>query len=224
MLKCRKFIQPNCFTKKVKAKMKKLLIIAALVGMGITAQAKVLAFGIKGGISMPSIEFKTELTELAKPDLGFHAGVFGQLNIPVIGLGIQPELLYLNQPIVYVAASDASKSVAERISYLDVPINITWGIDLKVVRPFIAVTPYLRYAFSDVKAYVEEAVKEARTAGETPTPEELNHFNYGIGAGAGIDLFSKVQLMGRYSWGLNDLVKNGDYKVRSFTVSLGYIF
>jgi hypothetical protein len=205
--------------------MKKLLIITALVGLSITAQAKTLAFGVKGGINMPSIDFKTDLTELDKPELGFHAGFFGQLNIPIIGLGIQPELLYLNLPVACIDKADAGwENAAKRISYLDVPINITWGIDLKVVRPFIAVTPYLRYAFNDVKTYVDKAVQEAVASGEVPNPEELNHFDYGIGAGAGIDLFSKVQLMGRYGWGLSDLVKNGNYKVRSFTLSLGYIF
>ncbi|MDR0711754.1 MAG: PorT family protein [Prevotellaceae bacterium] len=207
--------------------MKKLLIIAALVGLGITAQAKMLAFGVKGGINMPSIEFETKLTTLAKPELGFHAGFFGQLNIPIIGLGIQPELLYLNQPVVYISDLDAEsgwKNATKRISYLEVPLNITWGIDLKVVRPFIAVTPYLRYAFNDVKTYADEAVAKALETNEAPNMEELNHFDYGIGVGAGIDLFSKLQLMGRYSWGLSNLVKDGDYKVRSFTVSLGYIF
>lgn len=201
--------------------MKKLLTITALLGLGISAQAKTLAFGIKGGINMPSIEFKTDLAELAKPDLGYHAGVFGQLNIPVIGLGIQPELLYLNQPVAYVEheVDNKWKNASKRVSYLDIPINITWGVDLKVVRPFIAVTPYLRYAFSDVKTYVGQA-----ESGSGPELEELSHFDYGIGAGVGIDLFSTVQLMGRYGWGLSDLVKNGNYRVRSFTLSLGYIF
>lgn len=207
--------------------MKKLLTITALLGLGISAQAKTLAFGIKGGINMPSIEFKTDLAELAKPDLGYHAGVFGQLNIPVIGLGIQPELLYLNQPVAYVELNEVDdewKNASKRVSYLDIPINITWGVDLKVVRPFIAVTPYLRYAFSDVKTYVDKATNEALASGSVPEPEELSHFDYGIGAGVGIDLFSTVQLMGRYGWGLSDLVKNGNYRVRSFTLSLGYIF
>lgn len=207
--------------------MKKLLIIAALVGLGIAAQAKTLAFGVKGGVNMPSIEFETDLASLAKPDLGFHAGLFGQLNIPVIGLGIQPELLYLNQPVAYLdkgASATDWKNATKRVSYLDIPINVTWGVDLKVVRPFIAVTPYLRYAFSNVETYVDKAVREAIASGSDPKPEELNHFDYGIGAGAGIDLFSTIQLMGRYSWGLSDLVKTGNYKVRSFTLSLGYIF
>ncbi|MDR3188928.1 MAG: PorT family protein [Prevotellaceae bacterium] len=191
--------------------------MAALVGLGATAQAKMLAFGVKGGINMPS--FETNLGNFeSDANVGFHAGVFGQLNIPIIGLGVQPELLYLSQSVSYInkEQNNASKSA----SYLDIPINITWGIDLKVVRPFIAVTPYLRYSFSEVETYVTTAA----ASGQAPEPQKLNSFDYGLGAGAGIDLFSKIQLMGRYSWGLSDLVSSGNYKVRSFTLSLGYIF
>ncbi|MDR3366286.1 MAG: PorT family protein [Prevotellaceae bacterium] len=208
--------------------MKKIFIIVALMGLGATAQAKTIAFGAKGGINMPQFDISTDLKGLeSNPDLGFHFGFFGQVNIPVIGLGIQPELLYLNQPISYFDYAEddkASKPASKRASYLEVPINITWGIDLKVVRPFIAVTPYLRYAFSDVETYADKVVQEAVKAGKVPEPEYMSSFDYGIGVGAGIDLFSKVQLMGRYSWGLSDLVKTGNYKVKSITVSLGYIF
>ncbi|MDR2813924.1 MAG: PorT family protein, partial [Prevotellaceae bacterium] len=135
--------------------MKKLLVIAALMGLCATAQAKIFAFGVKAGINMPYLEtdLKAGAEALkANSNVGFHAGLFGQFNIPVIGLGIQPELLYLNQSISYF--KEDGESDYKSGSYLEIPINITWGIDLKVVRPFIALTPYLRYAFSNVETYV----------------------------------------------------------------------
>ncbi|MDR1416736.1 MAG: PorT family protein [Prevotellaceae bacterium] len=197
--------------------MKKILLIAALVGTCTATQAKILAFGIKAGVNAPSLKTNLNLLDEAKAErgLGFHAGVFGQVNIPIIGLGVQPELLYLNQSISYVDKD--GKTDSKGASYLDIPINITWGIDFKVVRPFIALTPYMRYSFSDIKTWVN-------STGASSLEQKLNKFDYGLGVGAGIDLFSKFQLMGRYSWGLSDLVKDYNYKVRSFTVSLGYIF
>jgi opacity protein-like surface antigen len=195
--------------------MKKILLIAALVGLSAAAQAKMLAFGVKAGVNMP--HFKTDLNVDSKADLGFHAGVFGQLNIPIIGLGVQPELLYLNQSLSRIDASGKQSKSAS--SYLDVPLNVTWGIDLKVIRPFIALTPYVRYSFSNVKTYVVSS-----TSSSLVEEQKLNKFDYGVGGGVGIDLFSKLQLMGRYSWGLSDLVSSGNYKVQSFIVSLGYIF
>ncbi|MDR1022239.1 MAG: PorT family protein [Prevotellaceae bacterium] len=194
--------------------MKKVLLIAALVGMCTTAtQAKMFAFGVKAGVNVPRL--KTSLEDVKDVSgLGLHAGLFGQVNIPVIGLGIQPEVLYLNQPVSYINANRESDS--KNASYIDIPINVTWGIAVKVVRPFIALTPYLRYSLSDVTTWVHNAA--------LPAKQEMDKFDYGIGVGAGIDLFSKFQLMGRYSWGLNDLVKDRSYKVQGFTVSLGYIF
>ncbi|MDR1343393.1 MAG: PorT family protein [Prevotellaceae bacterium] len=197
--------------------MKKVLLIVALVGTCTAAQAKTLAFGVKAGINAPHLE--TNLADVKDASgLGFHAGLFGQVNIPIIGLGIQPEVLYLNQSISYI--NESNESASKSASYIDIPINITWGIDVKIARPFIALTPYLRYSLSDVTTFV----RNAAAAVAPPTKQEMNKFDYGIGVGAGIDLFSKLQLMGRYSWGLNDLVKDHSYKVQGFTVSLGYIF
>jgi hypothetical protein len=201
--------------------MKKVFLIAAFVGTSVAVQAKMLAFGVKAGINTPY--FKADFKPESKTNLGFHAGVFGQVNIPIIGLGIQPELLYLNQPVSFLTPTTEEgigiKNDTKSASYLDIPINITWGIDVKIVRPFVALTPYLRYSFSNIKTL---ALPENPTTAQAQ--QKLNDFDYGIGVGAGIDLLSKLQLMGRYSWGLSNLVNSGDYKVRSFTLSLGYIF
>ncbi|MDR0414372.1 MAG: PorT family protein [Prevotellaceae bacterium] len=196
--------------------MKKVLLIAALVGTCTAAQAKMLALGVKAGVNAP--HFKTNLENIkTKSDLGFHAGLFGQINIPVIGLGIQPELLYFNQSISYL--NEGLSTASKNASYIDIPINVTWGVDVKVVRPFIALSPYLRYSFNDVQTWIHD-----QTGGTSPVPVNIKNFDYGIGVGVGIDLFSKLQVMARYSWGLGNLVKDGSYKVQGYTVSLGYIF
>jgi hypothetical protein len=203
--------------------MKKVFLIAAFVGTSVAVQAKMLAFGVKAGISTPY--FKADFKPESKANLGFHAGVFGQVNIPIIGLGIQPELLYLNQPVSFrtlTTEGTGIKNDTKSASYLDIPINITWGFDVKIARPFVALTPYLRYSFSDIKTLALPENLTTTTA--APTQQKLNDFDYGIGVGAGIDLVSKIQLMARYSWGLSNLMSSGDYKVRSFTLSLGYIF
>ena len=192
--------------------MKKVMLIAAFVGVcASAAQAKILAFGVKAGLEMPSI--KTDnLVGSAKENNGFHVGFLAQLNAPVIGIGVQPEVLYVRRGVNV----DEHGVKGKGVSYLDIPVNLTWGVDLKIVRPFLALTPYLSYALSDVR--------QVRGTSLVPDIRKIDNFNYGLGLGAGVEVFQKLQVMARYSWGLKNLIDNGSYKTRGYTVSLGYLF
>ncbi|MDR1227103.1 MAG: PorT family protein [Prevotellaceae bacterium] len=193
--------------------MKKLALITLVCCICSVAQAKIFALGVKGGVNVPSLS--TNLDIKSSSNAGFHAGLFGQINIPVIGLGVQPELLYLWQKVPYI--NNNRSSATKNASFLEIPVNLTWGIDLKIVRPFLALTPYVRYSFTNVKTWVSDGSSAF-------DPTDVNNFDYGIGLGAGLELFETLQLMGRYSWGLNNLVDKGSYKIQGYTLSLGYIF
>lgn len=177
------------------------------------AQAKIFGVGVKAGLEVPSISTEDVVGTANDASTGFHVGLLAMLNIPVIGLGVQPEVLYVNRGVTL-------SETTERVSYIDVPLNITWGIDVMLVRPFIAVTPFISYCLNDVKATYMDA------ASALSTTATLDKLDYGIGVGAGIDILGTLQVMGRYNWGLNDLGggKAFSYKMSSFTLSLGYLF
>ncbi|MDR2937754.1 MAG: PorT family protein [Prevotellaceae bacterium] len=208
--------------------MKKILLVAALVAACATAQAKMFAFGVKAGLEVPNIKTDDALSALGsiKGSTGFHAGVLAQVNIPIIGLGIQPEVLYVHRGVNVFDENSVSKK--EGVSYLDVPLNITWGIDLKLVRPFLAVTPYISYAFNDVKTWVSDV--DVNNV-DISAFQNVDNFDYGIGFGLGVELFQHLQVMGRYSIGLKNLMDgvkltnmNPNFKMRGFTLSVGYLF
>ncbi len=193
--------------------MKKFVLFFAVTLMfSYAAQAKIFAFGVKAGLELPSIN-TSDLKGSVEGSTGFHAGLLAQINIPIIGIGVQPELLYAYRGAK--VTDESGNTSNENVSYIDVPLNITWGIDLKIVRPFVAVTPYISCALNDVKVAAQDG----------SSSEAIDKFNYGIGLGGGIELFQKLQFMARYNWGLNDLGSGGSvYKVNGVTLSLGYLF
>ena len=181
--------------------MKKLLLVVALVGVCATAQAKVFAWGAKAGLEMPSFSMGGgAAANSISANNGFHFGFFAQANVPLLGIGVQPEVLYVR------------RDVAGGVNYFDIPLNLVWGVDLKVIRPFFAVTPYLSYALNDVSVPFFN--------------KTLSRTSYGVGFGGGVDLFRKVQLQGRWNHGLNNLVDDPDlrYRMRGFSLSLGWFF
>ena len=114
------------------------------------------------------------------------------------------------------------------MGYLEFMTSVQWGLDLIVARPFLDVSPFVGYALNGAGA-VEELWKE----------DAVNKLDYGIGIGAGLDLW-KLQLVCRYNWNMGNLMKSADtvqngnaldkYKMvkganfGGLTVSLAYFF
>ncbi len=202
-----------------------LILIALLSAVCLNAQVR---FGIKGGVNFNSMsdlkveDFKASFNNRT----GFNAGVLVQAKIPGIGLSFQPELLYTSKGGTMNGSSLMNDEMVNmRMDYLQLPVNIQWGIDLLLFRPYIEVSPYVAYAvgkFNDIK---------------NMEWDNFNRFDYGIGVGIGVEIW-KFQISGRYSWSLGkladfrDIEGIGDYldknvkgaKLRGFELSLAFLF
>lgn len=204
--------------------MKKLaLIISAFLFTVLSAQAQ-SGFGVRLGMnfnSMSDIKMN-DISGSVNKKTGFHAGVLYKLDLPA-GFAIQPELLYIQKGGSVDAQSSASSNVFSKggefkMHYLQLPVNIQWGIDLVLFRPFIMVSPFLGYQIS----------KESNIQGLKWDSEKLG---YGVGLGAGLDVW-RFQLSGKYNWDLGkaaefewngtDTFRGG--KNRGFELSIAFIF
>ncbi|MBR5856299.1 MAG: PorT family protein [Bacteroidales bacterium] len=202
--------------------MKKTLIVLCILFM-CTFQLKAQSgFGIKGGLSYNSMS-DIELSNLygsLKRKTGFHAGILYKVKLPV-GLALQPELIYIQKGSSIEIHPDGilSKEADFKMHYVQLPVNLQWGLDLVLFRPFIMVSPYIGYAIAKGDEFQNIEWKD------------LNRFEYGIGLGAGMDVW-RFQVTGRYCW---DLGKIGDFewagidtfkggKNKGFELSLAFIF
>ena len=95
-----------------------------------------------------------------------------------------------------------------------------FGLDLVLLRPFIVVSPYIQYAIKSDAQILNQPV------------DDINRFDYGVGLGAGLDLW-KLQITGKYNWGLgklksaNNTTWNHKYenaKFQGFQLSVGFFF
>lgn len=206
--------------------MKKLAIILSvflLATLSVHAQS---GFGIKAGMnfnSMSDIEVN-DIKRSINRKTGFHAGILYKIDLPS-GFGIQPELLYIQKGGTLSEVQTESSAHTDlgnggdfKMHYLQLPVNIQWGIDLVLFRPFLMVSPFLSYQIS----------KESNIKDLAWDTEKLG---YGIGLGAGLDIW-KFQVSGKYNW---DLGKASEFKLdgkktfkggknRGFELSLAFIF
>ena len=195
-------------------------------------------FGIKAGLNFNTLEDVTEsgsVNQAWKNQTGYHFGIAWQFKIPIIGIGVQPELLYSKvrtsfmevnafaQPNNngFVSSNAILPPLSEvEIDYLTLPINFQLGLDLLILRPFIVVSPYISYAL--------------QKGGDLSNGDwdDVNRFNYGVGAGVGLDIW-KLQIMGKYNWGLGKLMtatqttweeKYESAKIQGFQLSVAFLF
>ena len=180
--------------------MKRLLTIAAILFLGLTAAQAKGGFGVKAGVNFPANSIK-DIKEVSPAS--YHVGMAYNLNIPVVGLSFQPALQYsLKQSAVGVDTGiDALDNMTmEKVSmgYLELMASLQWGLDLIIARPFLDVSPFVGYALNG-----DGAIKQLWSA------DMVNKLDYGIGLGAGLDLW-KLQFVCRYNWNFGNMMKAAD--------------
>lgn len=197
-----------------------LLLVTAFMLLSVQGFSQ---FGIKGGLNFNSLE-DINLKGVKDFDIGnstgFNVGILYKTKIPLIGLTIQPELIYsqTNSSINTEIAGLSNLNGDLKIGTLMLPVGLQWGIDLMLFRPFIQAVPYIGYTVNTQNKI-------------TNLNWNVDKFKYGVGLGAGLDIW-KLQISGRYNWDLGDVAefewkgvdtfKGG--KNKGFELSLAILF
>jgi hypothetical protein len=219
--------------------MKKLftLVLALIIVSASFGQTK---FGVKAGLNFNTLTDVTQggsTDEIWNSQTGYHVGLAVQFKVPFLGLAVQPELLYntvksspttpsltqINNPLYNGGVmSQPTVLLVDEIQrdYITLPVNLQFGIDLVLLRPFVVVCPYIQYAIQTGARLENQPI------------DDINRFDYGLGLGAGLDLW-KLQIMGKYNWGLgklksaNNTTWNEKYenaKFQGFQLSVAFLF
>ncbi len=198
--------------------MKKITLVLLISLLSTTLSFSQGKLGIKGGLNFNSLkDVSGNVDDTWSKQTGYHLGLAYQLKVPFIGLGIQPELLFVRQK----TEANTIPSNAITLDYLTLPVNLQLGLDLLLFRPFVMVSPYISYAVN----------KGDMLSGTNW--DNINRFDYGYGLGAGIDIW-KLQISGKYNWGLGKLQSAGstpingqrlrDAKFEGFQLSVTVMF
>jgi len=192
-----------------------VVILILLVSSSAFSQAKI---GVKGGLNFNSYkDVSGSVNETWSNQTGYHFGFLIQTKVPIIGLGLQPELLFVRKGV----ENPDIPANGFYLDYLQLPVNVQVGLDLLLFRPFIMVSPYISYAIGKGNML------------ENTDWDNLNRFDYGYGLGVGVDIW-KLQITGKYNWAMGKLqdatstpingttLKNA--KLQGFQLSVALLF
>jgi hypothetical protein len=181
--------------------------VLALVVSLLVAPAAQAQFGIKAGASFGSISNQGVLPGDLSDRTGFTGGLTAGASFGIFGLGV--DALYAQRG----AKSDAADALAAtQLDYIDVPVYLTAGIPVGVVRPYIYAGPQMSF---EVRCRTSNGIDCPDTG--RPTTD------YAAVVGAGVRLGGVLGLEGRYVYGLRDLklstlTSGTSYKNRSFMI------
>lgn len=193
--------------------MKRLFLAAvaavAVMASGLNADAQV-KFGVLGGFTSSSTkasDIKTESVSL------YHAGVAARVALPY-DFAIQPQLVY---QVKGTAVDGTVNDFNMKTGYVELPVQLQWGPDLMVCRPYVLAEPFVGYAVN-VKSVtsatpIEYVVNDFKNL-------NLNRFEYGLGVGAGIEVW-RLQLSAKYFWNFGQIAGDGE-KLSDKIIGEGY--
>ena len=170
-----------------------LLAVAAML-FAINASAQ-LSHGIRYGVVGGFTSTNTHLKEFDYKNVSlYHVGATVKFNLGA-GFAVQPALTYQVKGTDLRTATASTESLEEawkeldaKVGYLELPLQLQWGPDLMILRPYAFVEPFIGCGvnFKATAENVDEAVidnlknkwKEAA----------LKRLEYGMGFGGGIEV------------------------------------
>ncbi len=176
--------------------MKKLVFAAAVVAaMVFCTDASAQRYnsarvGLMGGFTSSSTSIKDADSKSVSL---YHIGVTAE--IPLLGgFAIQPGLLYQVKGVSAdkfnsIPISKSLESFETKVGYLEVPVQVQWGLDLLAFRPYVFAEPFVGFRVGqNTKGEIAGKLKD-----------DLKKVEYGLGLGAGVDVW-RLQLSVKYFW------------------------
>ena len=186
--------------------------------------------GIIAGLNLSNLLVKIDDTKLSddyKMNPGIHLGLV--VEIPVY------KFLSLETGLIVSTKGYKEESIVEKdnmyLFYLDLPITIKGTLDLKAVKLYAAVGPYLGlgvYGFTKNTIIATDNVSTEETKWGSDKTDGLKRFDMGLTFGGGIEIGAVPIFLGvSYDLGLINMSPNSDLITcnnRVLKISLGCKF
>ena len=190
--------------------MKRFLVLALALSLSLSSFARG-GFLVKAGYSNSNMDLNRDISTVISEDVfsdasfrnlsGYHVGV-GYRTGSFSGLRFQPELVY------NLRGTHIDDTTAWKMGYLEMPLNLQWGLDLILLRPYVQVSPCIGYNLvnniSDTDA--GRALDEITAA--------ANKLEYGLGVGGGLDIMNLIQISVNYNWNFGSVANLEAYQER----------
>lgn len=212
---------------------KNLGLVALALTFALPAAAQLgeerhnFAVGVNGGINMSSVSFQPKIKQnsLNGMSMGVTLRYMSEKYFKMM-CGLQMEINYSQRGWDEKIEDDSNNTYSRTMNYIEIPFmaHLAFGKDAlnRGVKIFFNAGPQVGYFLGDKEKMSDNWNPSNRPNGVTGQygKEVENKFDYGITAGAGLEVSTGIGhflLEGRYYMGLSDFYKNSkkDYFEKS---------
>ncbi|NMD01762.1 MAG: PorT family protein [Bacteroidales bacterium] len=193
--------------------MKKYLASVLVLSLIIIQFAHCQSIGLKGGLSLAKGTFKYSMV---KQQTHFFPG----LSIGLSGEVPLSESLYLNSGALFIKKG-VKRHIADLdqkipVIYLEIPVNILCKYDFITWKMFGQAGLYAGIGLSakSKRGDDKEKIEFGTELGQ------FRRMDYGINLGAGVELDNNVQFIINYGYGLRDISRQYDEKIRNRVLAI----
>ena len=207
-------------------------ILLTLTLFAVAPAAAQFNWGIKAGVN--SAERPSNLGELksaAKGEAGWFVGPMAKVTLPIVGLGVEADLLYSQ-----TNTEIGGKTIKNKC--IDLPVYLRYELSLPVVNkflePFVAAGPQWSWNIGDKTYSIADMIDGGQQALSQYT---LRNSNLSLNLGLGAVVLDHVQLHVNYNIALGstseysdptqtvlNLATKSKSKTNTWQFSLAYIF
>ena len=172
--------------------MKKILVLTAALFIAFSSHARI---GIVGGLTAPSSNLQSTYLRYVNQ---YHFGLTWKMQLGEI-IDVQPSLIYNVKGTTFTNAADDVSSFEFddlKTGFIELPVQFQAGVTIgDLTRVYGLAEPFIGYAVANfLDGESDKNWKYVK-----------NRLEYGIGLGAGVDIFTHLQINLKYIWNFGQL-------------------
>lgn len=196
------------FNKSVNQSVKRIawtsmLTLALILFAAVPATAQI-SLGVKGGVKLENARMSSDVID-SDNRIGSSFGVVMDVNIPIIGLGVETGAMFTTR-----SYGDNGR----KLHSIDIPVNARYRFSLPLVEKIVA-----PFAFTGPEVSVRMNMGAWGNAGDGSPIESKTSLSWNVGAG--VDLIKHVRVAAAYNISLS---KEKMYRDNSWSISAAYMF
>lgn len=190
----------------------------------LSSQAQV-KFGLKGGVNLAKMTLKSSGISIdPKTLIGYHFGVVSEFNLSD-NFYLQPGILYSAKGAKYsISGGGMSADMSIKPSYIEVPVNALYKLDVSSAKLLIFAGPYFAYGVGGTYESDNET-KDIKFG--TSDQDDMKPLDIGLNFGVGADI-KGFEITAQYGLGLSNLATDSssgtEMKTKTIGISVAYLF